>query len=56
MTDPIKQTIGIARYISKCMTKSYLECHQFNRKRYWGPRSIKLPESSGEWMRAKTLA
>ena len=54
--DPIKQTVGIARYISKYITKSYLEHHQFNRKRYWVPRSIKLPESSGEWMRAETLA
>ena len=26
------------------------------RSRYWVPRSIKLPESSGEWMRAETLA
>lgn len=56
VTDPIKQTVGIARYISKYITKSYLEHHQFNRKRYWVPRSIKLPESSGEWMRAETLA
>ena len=54
--DPIKQTVGIARYISKYITKSYLDHHQFNRKRYWVPRSIKLPESSGEWMRAETLA
>ena len=30
--------------------------HQFNRKRYWAPRTIKLPESSGEWMQAETLA
>ena len=54
--DPMKQTVGIARYISKYITKGYLEHHQFNRKRYWVPRSIKLPESSGEWMRAETLA
>ena len=45
--DPIKQTVGIARYISKYITKSYLEHHQFNRKRYWVPRSVKVPESSG---------
>ena len=54
--DPRKQCLGIARYISKYITKSYLDHHQFNRKRYWVPRSIKLPESSGEWMRAETLA
>lgn len=54
--DPVKRTVGIARYIAKYISKSYLEYHQFNRKRYWVPRSIKLPESSGEWMRAETLA
>jgi hypothetical protein len=54
--DKNKQTIRIARYISKYITKSYLEHHQFNRKRYWAPRTIKLPESTGEWMRAETAA
>ena len=54
--DPIEQIVGITRYISKYIIKSYLEHHQFNRKRYWVPRSIKLHESSGEWMRAETLA
>lgn len=54
--DKNKQTIGIARYISKYITKSYLEHHRFNRKRYWAPRSIKLPETSGEWMQAEFLA
>jgi len=54
--DPAKQCLGIARYISKYITKSYLEHHQFNRKRYWVPRSVKLPESTGEWMRAETIA
>lgn len=54
--DPIKQCVGIARYISKYITKSYLEHHQFNRKRYWVPRTIKLPESRGEWMMAETIA
>lgn len=54
--DKNKQTIGIARYISKYITKSYMEHHLFNRKRYWAPRTIKLPESSGEWMQAETLA
>lgn len=54
--DPAKQCLGIARYISKYITKSYFEHHQFNRKRYWVPRSIKLPESMGEWMRAETIA
>lgn len=56
VTDPNKRTLGIARYIAKYISKSYLEQHQFNRKRYWVPRSIKLPESSGEWMRAETIA
>jgi hypothetical protein len=54
--DPMRQCLGIARYISKYITKSYLEHHQFNRKRYWVPRSIKLPDSTGEWMRAETIA
>lgn len=54
--DSRKRCIGIARYISKYITKSYLEHHQFNRKRYWVPRTIKLPESHGEWMRAETVA
>jgi hypothetical protein len=54
--DKNKQTVRIARYISKYITKSYLEHHLFNRKRYWAPRTIKLPESQGEWMRATTIA
>ncbi len=49
-------TLGIAKYISKYITKSYLEHHQFNRKRYWAPRSIKLPETMGEWMQAEKVA
>lgn len=55
-SDPVKRSLGIARYISKYITKSYLEHHQFNRKRYWVPKTIKLPESTGEWMRAETIA
>ena len=51
-----KQAIGVAKYISKYITKSYIEHHQFNRKRYWAPRSIKLPESTGEWMQAEKVA
>lgn len=51
-----KQAIGVAKYISKYITKSYIEHHQFNRKRYWAPRSIKLPETSAEWMQAEYLA
>jgi hypothetical protein len=48
-------TVGVAKYISKYITKSYIEHHQFNRKRYWAPRSIKLPEASGEWMQAENI-
>lgn len=48
--------MGIARYKSKYITKSYLEYHQFNHKRYWVHRSAKLPEFNGEWMRAETIA
>ena len=48
-----KQAIGVAKYISKYITKSYIEHHQFNRKRYWAPRSIKLPDSTAEWMQAE---
>jgi hypothetical protein len=51
-----KQAIGVAKYISKYITKSYIEHHQFNRKRYWSPRTIKLPESTGEWLQAERLA
>lgn len=51
-----KQAIGVAKYICKYITKSYLEHHQFNRKRYWAPRSIKLPETTAEWMQAETAA
>jgi hypothetical protein len=54
--DPNKRAVAIARYISKYITKSYLEHHQFNRKRYWVPRTIKLPESTAEWMQAETVA
>jgi hypothetical protein len=53
--DKNKQTIGIARYISKYITKTYLDHHQFNRKRYWAPRSIKLPETMSEWMQAEKV-
>lgn len=51
-----KQAVGVAKYICKYITKSYLEHHQFNRKRYWAPRSIKLPETTAEWMQAETVA
>lgn len=51
----MKRYVGITCYIPKYITKSYLD-HQFNRKRYWVHRSIKLPESHGEWMRAQTVA
>ncbi len=54
--DGNKHAVRIARYISKYITKSYLEHHQFNRKRYWAPRTIKLPETTGEWMQAQTTA
>lgn len=54
--EPTKRAVCIARYISKYITKSYLEHHQFNRKRYWVPRTIKLPESSAEWLQAQTMA
>lgn len=54
--EPTKRAVCIARYISKYITKSYLEHHQFNRKRYWVPRTIKLPESAAEWMQAQTVA
>lgn len=50
----VRHIIGIAKYISKYITKSYMEHHQFNRKRYWAPRSIKLPDSNAEWMQAQT--
>jgi hypothetical protein len=51
-----KQAIGVAKYISKYITKSYMEHHQFNRKRYWAPRSIKLPETTAEWLQAEHTA
>lgn len=54
--DSAKHALGIAKYISKYITKSYLEHHQFNRKRYWAPRSIKLPETMAEWMQAEKVA
>ncbi len=56
LQDSGKRAVAIARYISKYITKSYLEHHQFNRKRYWVPRTIKLPDSHAEWMRAETAA
>lgn len=33
-----------------------MEHHIFNRRRYWYPRTIKLPESHAEWMQAQTMA
>ncbi|MGJ8620336.1 MAG: rolling circle replication-associated protein [Methylophilaceae bacterium] len=51
-----KQAIGVAKYISKYISKGYIEHHQFNRKRYWAPRSIKLPETTAEWMQAEKVA
>lgn len=56
VTDPFKRAVGIAKYLSKYITKSYLEHHIFNRRRYWYPRTIKLPESHAEWMQAQTMA
>jgi hypothetical protein len=54
--NPIQQAVSIAKYIAKYISKSYEQHHEFNRKRYWAPRSIKLPECHGEWMQAQTLA
>jgi hypothetical protein len=54
--NPIRQAVSIAKYISKYITKSYQENHIFNRRRYWAPRTIKLPESYGEWLKAETTA
>lgn len=53
--DYVRHATGIAKYISKYIVKSYKEHHLFNRKRYWYPRSIKLPASLGEWLQAQTL-
>lgn len=54
--DPFRRAVGIAKYLSKYITKSYMEHHIFNRRRYWYPRTIKLPESHAEWMQAQTMA
>lgn len=51
-----RRAVSIARYISKYISKSYLEHHQFNRKRYWVPKSVRLPDSSAEWLRAQSAA
>lgn len=53
--DPMRRAVGIAKYLSKYITKSYMEHHIFNRRRYWFPRTIKLPESHAEWMQAQTM-
>ncbi|MGA7180897.1 MAG: hypothetical protein WBX11_15115 [Thiobacillaceae bacterium] len=45
-------SVKIARYLSKYITKGYLENHRFNRKRYWASRDIRLPEETGEWLSA----
>lgn len=55
-SEPMRRSVGIAKYLSKYITKSYLEHHKFNRRRYWSPRTIKLPESQAEWMRADVIA
>lgn len=56
VTNPFQRAIGIAKYLSKYITKSYMEHHIFNRRRYWYPRTIKLPASYAEWMQAQTMA
>lgn len=56
LTNPMKRAVGIAKYVSKYITKSYLEHHQFNRRRYWFPKTIKLPQTHAEWMQAQTIA
>lgn len=56
VADPFRRAVGIAKYLSKYITKSYIEHHIFNRRRYWYPRTIKLPESQAEWMQAQTMA
>lgn len=49
-------SVRIARYLSKYITKGYLEHHRFNRKRYWASRNILLPDEQGEWMRSDSKA
>ena len=50
--DPMRRSVSIAKYLSKYITKSYLAHHKFNRRRYWSPRTINLPEPHAEWMKA----
>jgi hypothetical protein len=53
--EPMRRAVSIAKYLSKYITKSYLAHYEFNRRRYWSPRTIKLPESQAEWMRADAM-
>jgi hypothetical protein len=45
-----KRCAGIAGYLSKYIVKDFEQHYQFNKKRYWAPRGIKLPEKQGEWL------
>jgi hypothetical protein len=51
----VRRAAGIARYLSKYITKGYLEHHHFNKKRYWVSRSVKLPEPRGEWLKSENM-
>ncbi len=53
--DPARRSVGIARYLSKYITKDFERHYQFNRRRYWSPRGVKLPEQRGEWLKAEKI-
>ncbi len=52
---PAKRSVGIARYLSKYITKDFERHYQFNRRRYWSPKGVKLPEQRGEWLKAEEI-
>ena len=53
--NPAKRSVGIARYLSKYITKDFERHYQFNRRRYWSPKGVKLPEQRGEWLEAEKI-
>lgn len=48
------QTVKVARYISKYITKGDLE--RFNKKRYWSTKGVKVLDARRLWLKSMSLA
>jgi hypothetical protein len=48
-----EQTVKVARYISKYITKGDFE--RFNKKRYWSTKGVKVLDARRVWLKSMTL-